>query len=158
MQSHQLEALRKQISPNQMDQQPASQQNIAVQTSDDEASQYGAAFNYLKNRDYDKAIVLFNKFLTEHKDGNYVPNVHYWLGEIYLLQGKYDLAESNLVRVIANYAEHSKVPDSMLKLAMVYVNTNKVSQAKELVARLEQQYPNSTASRMAKMQLGNLIN
>lgn len=158
MQSHQLEALRQQFAKTDSKPKLAAPSATSLNNApvDNEASQYNAAFNYLKNRDYDKAVVLFNKFLSQHSDGTYAPNVHYWLGEIYLLQGKYELAESNLATVIATYPSHSKVPDSMLKLAMVYLNTNKLPQAKALVARLGEQYPESTANRMAKMQLGSI--
>ena len=121
-----------------------------------EIEAYQTAFTYLKSRDYGKSLRLFNEFLTDYPEGKYAPNAHYWLGEIYLLQGEYSLAESNLKHVIENSTENNKTPDAILKLAMVYVNMKNTDKARELVMVLEKKYPNTTAARMAKIQLGSL--
>jgi len=130
--------------------------NVAGTANNEEIKHYQTAFNYLKSRDYAKSLRLFNEFITDFPDGKYTPNAHYWLGEIYLLQGEYSLAETNLKHVIENSAGHNKTPDAILKLAMVYVNMKNTDKARELVAQLEKQYPNTTAARMAKIQLGSL--
>ena len=131
--------------------------NTAIShNSEDEINEYNRAFAALKDRNYNVAVSKLNSLLKSHPQGKYTANAHYWLGEIYLLQGKYDSAEANFRNVITENVGHSKVPDAMLKLAMVYVNTQNIDKARSTVAQLQKQYPNSTASRMASIQLGNL--
>lgn len=132
---------------------------LTTASTDDTNSEllsYDSAFKYLKDRDYEKSATLFKEFLLQYPVGKYVPNANYWLGEIYLLKGEYSLAKNHFNTVINGYYNNSKVPDSMLKLAMVFVNTQQIAAAKAMVTRLEKEFPNSAASRMAKIQFGSL--
>ena len=135
---------------------PSIGNSINSHNSKNEVDEYNSAFSALKDRNYNVAVSIFNKLLKDYPQGKYTANAHYWLGEIYLLQGKYDTAELNFSSVITENVGHSKVPDAMLKLAMVYVNTQNIDKARSTVIQLQKQYPNSTASRMAGIQLGNL--
>lgn len=159
MQAHDLQLIKQRLSEQHVVAQSASSvvsHPPAISVEKTEVTQYQAAFSYLKSRDYAKAIRLFNQFLSDYPQGKYSPNAHYWLGEIYLLQGQYALAESNLRQVIEQHEGHNKTPDAMLKLAMVYINTQQPEQAKVLVSQLSAKYPDTTAAKMAKIQLGNV--
>ena len=47
---------------------------------EDKAS-YQAAFNLLKDGQYDRAIAAFQKFLAAYPDSPLADNAQYWLGE-----------------------------------------------------------------------------
>jgi len=159
VQTHDLALLKQQMLPHGTAVTPALPKvttSVTEVGDNTEVAEYQAAFNYLKSRDYAHATRSFNTFLSAYPHGKYSPNAHYWLGEIYLLQGQYTMAEENLRQVIEQHQEHNKTPDAMLKLAMVYVNTQQPDQAKVLVSQLQAKYPDTTAAKMAKMQLGSL--
>jgi tol-pal system protein YbgF len=156
VQAHDLALLKQQMSPHEVAVKPALPAPVADAEDKTEVAAYQSAFNYLKSRDYSHATTAFNTFLSTYPEGKYSPNAHYWLGEIYLLQGQYTMAEANLRQVIEQHQQHNKTPDAMLKLAMVYVNTKQPEQAKVLVSQLQAKYPETTAAKMAKMQLGSL--
>ena len=129
---------------------------VSQDPSGSEIETYNNAFAILKERDYEGATEAFSNFLVNFPDGKYAPNAHYWLGEIYLLKGNYKNAELSFKTVIDEHPRHGKTADAIFKLAMVYVNTNEIDKAKELVAKLEESYPDTTAYRMAKIQLRNI--
>ena len=166
VQSHELNTLKQQLA-NKKPSLDTSQQEIIPNSYnpetkeqkslvDEETNRYKSAFTYLKNKDYDNAITNFNKFVVDFPTGNYTPNCHYWLGEIYILQGKNELAEANLQKVVTNFPSHNKVPDAILKLAVVNVSMKKLDVARNYVKILEKEYSNTTAARMAKLQLGSI--
>lgn len=159
VQVHELTQLKQQVLSHEAAGIIASPKTVTTATTvkgNTEATEYQTAFNYLKSRDYAHAIRSFNLFLSTYPQGKYSPNAHYWLGEIYLLQGQYTMAEENLKKVIEQYQQHNKTPDAMLKLAMVYVNTKQPEQAKVLVSQLQAKYPETTAAKMATVQFGSL--
>ena len=167
VQSHELSTLKQQLSNAKSSLGVPQQEKIIISDNnhdakepnlsvDEETNRYKSAFTYLKNKDYDNAIANFNKFVVDFPTGNYTPNCHYWLGEIYILQGKNELAEANLQKVITNFPEHNKVPDAILKLAVVNVNMKKLDIARDYIKTLEKDYPTTTAARMAKLQLGSI--
>ena len=131
-------------------------QNTSGNTVLSENDLYNKAFSMLKERDYTGAIEQFTLFLKSYPSGKHTINTHYWLGEIYLLKGNFTSAERHFLHIINDNNSNSKIPDSILKLAVVYVNTDRTDLAKKLVVRLQDNYPNSTAARMAKMQFINL--
>lgn len=117
----------------------------------DEMQQYRAAIDaVLKQKDYQKAIVEFNRYLAAFPDGRYVPNCQYWLGEIYLLQGELEQSKKWFSALISEYPLHDKAPDAKYKLGMVYHKLGDKAKAQQLlsevaassagVARLAQDY------------------
>jgi TolA-binding protein len=60
---------------------PAAAANYS--TNQDENQAYDAAVNMvLKEKNYDKAIPAFEGFIKQFPNSSYVPNAHYWLGQL----------------------------------------------------------------------------
>ena len=114
---------------------------------------YKKAFELMQAKKYDLAIKAFNDYLSTYPQSIYLPNVNYWLGEIHLLYGHYDLAKKNFQEVIDKYPKHAKIPDALLKLAMIQRDSNS-KQADILFKRLEQEFPTSTAAHLARVHTG----
>jgi tol-pal system protein YbgF len=117
---------------------------------------YKAAFGMLSNKKYNKSAKLMQKYLQDYADGKYAANAHYWLGEIYYLQGDLAKAAAELEIVITKFADSPKVPDSMLKMAMIYRDQGKYNQARDELKQIKKKFSDSAAARLVDQQLQQL--
>lgn len=135
----------------------ASAQNAQVTSqiisagSEDKA--YQGAFDLLVNKKTAAATTAFQEFLKAYPNGNYAANAHYWLGELYSQQSKNELAAKEFILVIQKYPHHAKVPDAMLKLAIIHDEAGLHTQAQQELQKLIQKFPDSSAARLAGMRL-----
>lgn len=117
--------------------------------SKDERERYRTAIDQvLKKQDYPAAQSSFSDYLTRYPQGYYKPNIHYWQGEIFLLQGETDKATTAFGALINQYPKHSKTPDAKYKLAKLYFQQGKKDEAKKLLEVVVQS--GSDASRLAQ--------
>ena len=77
---------------------------------------YQAAFTLLKDGQYDRAIVAFQKFLVTYSDSSLADNAQYWLGEAYYVNKAYPEAEAAFQRVVDKYPQSRKLADALLKI------------------------------------------
>ncbi len=124
---------------------------IATAGSEDKA--YQSAFDLLANKKNAQAITAFQEFNKAYPNGNFSGNAHYWLGELYSQQNKNDLAAQEFTTVIQKFPQNAKVPDAMLKLAILHDEAGLHTKAQQELRKLIQQFPNSTAARLAGMRL-----
>lgn len=117
----------------------------------DQHEAYRAALGLMQAKKYDQALVAFKQFLKDHTNSVYKPNVTYWLGEIQLLYGHTDLAQEAFAILVNQYPKHAKMPDALLKLAMLTQEHNP-QEANKLFAKLDKDYPASSAAHLARVQ------
>jgi tol-pal system protein YbgF len=122
-------------------------------TKTKELQSYEAAFNLLNKKDYEKAITGFQTFVKEYPSSTYTVNAHYWLGEIYYLKDKPDLANKEFQMIIANYPDSPKVADAMLKVALIAMDAGNYPKAKINLTKVQKQYPGTTAAKIAALRL-----
>jgi tol-pal system protein YbgF len=72
----------------------------------------------LKEKNYDKAIPAFEGFIKQFPNSSYVPNAHYWLGQLMFNKGDRAGAASQFSTVATNTASHPRA-DALLKLGML---------------------------------------
>jgi len=133
--------------------------SITAKSSDigqEEQKAYRAAFALLAAKKYDQAIISFKHFLSNYPNGKYVVNAHYWLGEIYSLQGNNEQAAKEFKTVVTQFPKSTKVADSQFKLAVIHAQAGKAEEAKQKFQQIIKAYPNTTAARLAKTQLKQL--
>ena len=95
---------------------------------------YLAASNkLLKDRDIEAAAISLKAHLDRHPDSPFVANAHYWLGEIYLMQGENELARQAFTTLTEEYANHPKFYDSSFKLGKIYFQLGELERAKSLI-------------------------
>ena len=95
---------------------------------------YLAASNkLLKDRDIEAAAISLKAHLDRYPDSPFVANTHYWLGEIYLLQGENELARQAFTTLTEEYANHPKFYDSSFKLGKIYFQLGELERAKSLI-------------------------
>lgn len=148
--------------------QPASQvpQTLAAPNGEQPASYssnlseneaYDRAVNLvLKEKQYDKAIPEFKRFIEQFPQSSYAANARYWLGQLLFNKGNYVEAKTEFSVVVSQFASSPKRSDAMLKLAMVEQKQNNKAQAIKVYRDLLNEYPNSSAAKLAKSRLATL--
>lgn len=135
---------------------PALATGQSESVSPNESQAYRVAFESLKSKQYDQAIDAFQKYLVRYPAGHYVVNSNYWLGEIYYLQGKSMDAKKAFTSVVKNYPNSQKMPDAMLKLAIIEIEAGNKAQGQQLLEQVQQRYPGTTAARLAALRYQEL--
>ncbi|CAM4410248.1 MAG: Cell division coordinator CpoB [Legionellaceae bacterium] len=129
----------------------ASQENKGDNQT--ELSRYQAGIDLSRKGDYVRATTAFQKYLSQYPDGIYAANAHYWLGEIYLIQGQPDPAAAEFKMIITNFPSTPKVPDALLKLGQAYYDKGDYKEAKKHFENLQKQFSTTSAALTAKAKL-----
>ena len=137
----------------------AAQQPAASSEPGDPAKEklyYDAAFDLIKQKDFDKASQAFNAFLRKYPNSQYAGNAQYWLGEVNLAKGDLPGASQAFAQVSQKYPKHSKVPDSLYKLADVERRMGHTDKVKGILQQVITQYPGTSAAQLAQRDLQKL--
>ncbi|WP_312935298.1 tol-pal system protein YbgF [Pseudomonas sp.] len=117
---------------------------------------YDAAFDLIKQKDFDKASQAFGAFLRKYPSSQYAGNAQYWLGEVNLAKGDLQGASQAFAKVGQAYPKHSKVPDSLYKLADVERRLGHTDKVKGILQQVVSQYPGTSAAQLAQRDLQRL--
>lgn len=131
----------------------ALDQAVVIQEAYDpeiEKLAYKAAFGLIRERQYGASIEALLTFLNDFPEGVLVGNAHYWLGEVYMVQGDASLAAQSFEYVIREFPGHRKTPDALYKAGVAYQNVGNNNKANQLLQRVLQEYPDSSAARLAQ--------
>jgi tol-pal system protein YbgF len=123
--------------------------------SDDKAA-YQAAFNLLKDSQYDRAIAAFQKFLIVYSDSSLADNAQYWLGEAYYVNKSYPEAQSAFQRVVDKYPQSRKRPDALLKIGYCQYELKQWDSAKGTLSKVAAQFPDAPAGHLAQQRLDKM--
>ncbi|WP_116472574.1 tol-pal system protein YbgF [Zobellella maritima] len=126
-------------------------------SSSDEQAAYDNAVNLvLQQKDYDAAIPAFARFITQYPQSEYVPNAHYWLGQLLFAQKRFDQSKAQFTRVVEAYSKSNKRPDAMLKLGVIAREQGDSASAKQHFEQVVREYAGSSAARLAEEYLAGL--
>ncbi|WDE07237.1 tol-pal system protein YbgF [Thalassomonas viridans] len=129
--------------------------NYSSDLTENEA--YDHAVNLvLKDKKYQQAITEFDNFNKKYPNSTYAANAHYWLGQLLFNKGDLDKAKQEFDIVVNQHKGSNKRADAMLKLAMVAQKQNNKSRAVVLYRQLIEEYPGSTAAKLAQPRLDSL--
>ena len=109
------------------------QVDLAVAKSLVEDDYRAASNKLLKERDIEGATVALKMHLESYPASPFAANAHYWLGEIYLLQGDSELARQAFTSIVESHAGHPKAMDSSFKLGKIYFQLGELDRAKTLL-------------------------
>ncbi|TDI89906.1 MAG: tol-pal system protein YbgF [Chloroflexi bacterium] len=123
-----------------------------------ERDAYTRAFDLIQEKRFQEAIDGFKRLIVDYPNGPYTPNSFYWLGELYLILPEPELETSRqrFVQVVDLYPSHRKVPDALYKLGVVYGRLGEQDRAREYLSRVQSEYPDSPAARLAKLYAAEL--
>jgi len=134
----------------------AASSRPAAPASGSERDAYTAAFNLMKERQFEASANAFNQLIVDYPNGLYTANAFYWLGELYLAQDETEKARQSFMQVINLYPDHQKVPDALYKLGVVYHRLGDVARARDYLNRTRSEYPQSSAAGLAQTYLAEL--
>ncbi len=124
----------------------------------DEAKQaYRAAYQKVKDRQFDQARVALVGFVNAYPGSHYVPNAHFWLGELYYLESDLDNSRQSFSALVKGYPEHRKVADAKFKLGKVYHQLGDQAAARAMLESVLNDHPGSTAANPAREYLKNSL-
>jgi len=126
---------------------------VASYSAEDYKKIYDAAYLEVTRRSYDLAVAGFREFIKKYPTSNLADNAQYWIGESFYAQQKYKEAAAEFEKVVSQYANQDKVPAAMLKLGLCYQDLGDKAKAAQVWRRLQQQYPKSQESLLAKEKL-----
>ena len=132
--------------------------NAAASTAaGDEQEAYDRAVNLvLQDKDYTAAIPVFARFITQYPESTYVPNAHYWLGQLLYAQKRFDQSKAQFARVAEAYPKSNKRADSLLKLGLIAREQNADAQARQYFEQILSEYAASSAARLAQEHLNTM--
>ena len=119
-------------------------------------AEYQAAFNLLKQAQYDQASAAFNNFLLHHPDSQYAENAQYWTGEAYFVTRRYNEAITEYMKLLTSYPQGAKAANSLLKIGISYAELQQKEEARKVLQDVIRQYPGTTAAQDAEKRLQQL--
>lgn len=125
-----------------------SQPNVA-----EEQQIYQEAYNYIKAKKYNDAVTALQGMLKKYPTGQFAANAHYWLGELYGLMNKHDLALKEFSTVIDKFPDSPRVSDAQLKVGLIYAAQSQWRDAKSAFKTVINHYPGTASARLASEQL-----
>ncbi len=137
--------------------QPAASTSSAARNDQSDSDAYEAAVNLiLKSGEYDRAISSLQAFLSDYPDSSYVPNAHYWLGQILFREQQWDAAYEQFDTVVNRYSDSAKRPDAIFKLGMIAERQGNANKARSLFEQVIREYPDSAATKLAQSRLSGV--
>jgi tol-pal system protein YbgF len=134
---------------------PAAAAASSADSGEDKAA-YQAAFNLLKDGQYDRAIVAFQRFLVSYPDSSLADNAQYWLGEAYYVNKAYPEAEAAFQRVVDKYPQSRKLGDALLKIGFCRYETKQWQSAREVLGQVVARFTDTPAARLAQQRLDKM--
>ena len=127
-----------------------------AEASDEDKASYQAAFNLLKDGQYDRAVAAFQKFLASYPDSALADNGQYWLGEAHYVNRSFAEAQAAFQKVVDKYPQSRKLPDAMLKIGYCRYEMKQWESARAVLGQLVARFTDTPAARQAQQRLDKM--
>ncbi len=117
---------------------------------------YDAAYQKLKQGQYDASLTAFQNFLQTYPSDNMADNAQYWIGELHYVQRRFPEALMAFNQVLLRWPTSSKVPDALLKIGYSFYELNDMDNAHTSLTRLIKDFPNASPATVAKPRLAQI--
>ena len=114
---------------------------------------YQAAFDFLKNEQYDSAALAFQQFLVVFPESQLADNAQYWLAESYYASEQFEIAIEQFSIVTDKYPRSRKVPDALLKIGYCYYELSNHEDAVKYLNQVIENFQDTSHSRNAEQRL-----
>ncbi|MDF1684817.1 MAG: tol-pal system protein YbgF [Legionellaceae bacterium] len=122
----------------------------------DEQISYLAAYELIKSKEFDKAVMAMNSFISQYPRGGYTANAHYWLGELYMVKKAYPDAIQQFQTVLKIFPSSSKTSDCSLKIGYALLASGQKNSARQHLQDVIRDYPDTHAAELAAGKLENI--
>jgi len=117
---------------------------------------YRAAYLDLTRGNFDLAIEGFKTCLERYPSGDYIVEVHYYLGDCYFSTDKYLEAVAAFRLVVEDYPDSRLVPAAYLKSGRCYQQLDENNLAERAFRTLIDEHPDTEEARQARAALDEL--
>ena len=114
---------------------------------------YQAAFELLKEQEYELASLAFIRFLSSFPGSSLIDNAQYWLSESYYAANQFQQALDQFSKVIEYYPRSRKVSDALLKIGYCHFELGDWNQARSIFEKIQNDYPDSTVAKLAEQRI-----
>jgi tol-pal system protein YbgF len=122
----------------------------------DEQISYLAAYDLVKNKRYDDALIAMQTFVSKYPQGGYTANAQYWLGELYMVKKNYPQAIEHFEIVLKHFSSSSKAAACSLKIGYALAASGKKADAIERLQQVLKNYPDTPTAQLAATKLKTL--
>ena len=130
-----------------------SEQKLKSNNSESAKESFESSFELLRKGDYVSAEIALREYINDFPMGSYTDDAKYWLAESLFSQDKYSEALDIFNEIIVEYPGSEKMMESILKSGFSYQELGDLSSAEAIFMRVIRDYPNSSASSLAKERL-----
>ncbi len=116
---------------------------------------YHAGLQALHEQHYDEVIRIFRDFQRQYPTSEMADDAQYWIGESYFLQGDYNRAILEFNDVL-KYRRGDRVPGALLRQAQAFLEIGDKTDARLILQKLQNDYPDSDPAREAAALLPGL--
>ena len=138
-------------------QEPASRPQKPAPRPPDPEEDYTQAIRVLRDeRSFAKARDLLNGFISRYPTHELADDAQYWIGQSYFKEKNFERAILAFNKVQVDYANGDKAPEALLLEALSFMNLGDRPSALELLGRVIEKYPDSSAAATARQRLESL--
>lgn len=127
-----------------------------VASSAQEQQAYEAAFNLMKQGQYDRATKGFRDFIVKHPQSALRDNAQYWLGEAHYVVRDFRKALTEFTRLLDEHPKSLKAPDALLKIGYSYYELGDRAKARDTLNQVIARYPGQPAAKSAEQRLARM--
>ncbi len=117
---------------------------------------YLAAYELVKDKQFDEALTAMQTFVTKYPHGGYSANAQYWLGELYMVKNDYLQAIEHFNVVMQEFPSSSKNAASLLKVGYALAGLGKTAEARAKLQEVVKTFPDTSAAKLATAKLNTL--
>src|SRR3990172_4398408 len=106
-----------------------------------------------KEKDYEKGLEGFSRFLSLYPKHELADNAQYWIGEIYYAKKEWEQAIVEFNKAVKQYPDGDKVPSALLKEAYAFEKLGSKAEAEVVFNMLIEKYRKGKEGGSAKARL-----
>lgn len=117
---------------------------------------YQAAFDLLKDGQYEQAADALQTFMVAFPDSELVDNAQYWLAETRYVSQNYEEALSEFQLLLKRFPDSRKRPDALLKIGYCSYELELWDESRAALSEVTKDHPETTAARLASQRLDRM--
>lgn len=122
----------------------------------DEQIRYLAAYDLVKSKRFDEALVAMQDFTAKYPKGGYTANAQYWLGELYMVKKDYPQAIQHFEIVLKHFSSSSKAAACSLKIGYALAASGQEAEARHRLQDVIKNFPDTPTAQLASTKLKTL--
>jgi len=133
-----------------------SEKKVKLSYSENAKEDFESSFELLRKGDYVSAELALRDYIELFPQATYTDDAKFWLAESLYAQAKFSEALVIFNQIIDEYPDSEKMMESILKSGFSHQELGDMTTAKAIFQRVIREYPNSSASSLAKERLSEI--